>query len=95
MLQTAALEAQRAAHEGNEEMQREVARRQFLDHRLAEDLASVHQVATAENIRLEKNPQERKGREQPKASKEQDGDPSEEALEDAAGSAESHLNFLA
>jgi hypothetical protein len=95
MLQTAALEAARAAHEGNEEMQREVARRQFLDHRLAEDQASVHQVSTAENLRLEKNPQERKRGGGGKGSQGPGRGGGEEPPEDGAGSAESHVNILA
>jgi len=95
MLQTAALEAVRAAHEGNEEVQREIARRQFLDHRLAEDLSSVHQVATAENIRLEKNPQERKRKEPGKELRGHQGEDAGEPPDEEAGSAESHVNILA
>lgn len=95
MLQTAALESVRAAHEGNEDVQREVARRQFLDHRLAEDQASVHQVSTSENIRLEKNPQERKREGQKKEAHAPPEAESAEASPEAAGSAESHLNLLA
>ena len=95
MLQTAAIEAAKAAHEGNEEMQREVARRQFLDHRLAEDQASVHQVSTSEDIRLEKNPQERKRGGAGKESKGSAGEGSEEPPGEEAGSAESHVNILA
>jgi hypothetical protein len=95
MLQTAALEAVRAAHEGNEEVQREVARRQFLDSRLAEDKASVHQVSTSDGIRLEKNPQERKRGGGSKDSPTSGGGGRGETPEEGAGSAESHLNFLA
>jgi hypothetical protein len=95
MLQTAALEAARAAHEGNEEMQREVARRQFLDHRLAEDQASLHQVSAAEDLRLEKNPQERKRGRPEKEPRGPDGEAGEEPPEEGAGSAESHVNILA
>ena len=95
MLQTVALEAVRAAHEGNEEVQREVARRQFLDSRLAEDKASVHQVSHSENLRLEKNPQERKKGSSGKGAPGEPGAMGEEGPDDEAGSAESHLNILA
>lgn len=95
MLQTAALEAVRAAHEGNEDMQREVARRQFLDHRLAEDQATVHRVTTSDNITLEKNPQERKRGAPGKDAKGQEGEDGGEAPGEGAGTAESRLDFLA
>lgn len=95
MLQTVALEAVRAAHEGNEEVQREIARRQFLDHRLAEDQATVHQVPTSEGIHLEKDPRERKRGEPGKEAREREGEGGEEPPDEAAGSAESHVNILA
>lgn len=95
VLQTVAAEAVRAAHEGNEQVQREIARRQVLDQRLAEDQGAVHQVSSTENLRLEENAQEqrrhggRPGREEL---------PEAEAVEGAgspAGPADSHLDLLA
>lgn len=95
VLQTVAAEAVRAAHEGNEQVQREIARRQILDQRLAEDQGAVHQVSSAENLRLEENPHEQRRRgghpAQEEPTEAEDGEPEPRP----AGPADSHLDLLA
>jgi hypothetical protein len=94
ILQTAAAEAVRAAHEGSENVQREIARRQFLDQRLAEDQGAVHQVTSSENLRLEADKKEQK----PGNRGALKGEPGELADGDdpgQAGPADSLLDFLA
>lgn len=94
VLQTAAAEAVRAAQDGGEQVQREIARRQFLDQRLAEDQGAVHQVSSSENLRLEENHREQKRREQGAP----EGEPRKPGDEDhpgPAGPADSTLDLLA
>lgn len=94
ILQTASAEAVRAAHEGGEHVQREIARRQILDQQLAEDQGAVHQVTSSENLRLEEDARERKRRER-EAKEGKPGEPAAGSGESPAEAAESHLDFLA
>lgn len=94
ILQTASAEAVRAAHEGGEQVQREIARRQVLDQRLAEDQGSVRQVASTDGLRLEENPQDRR-RDQPEARDREAGPDAGEEPGPRAAPADSHLDFLA
>lgn len=94
ILQTAAAEAVRAAQDGGEQVQREIARRQFLDQRLEEYQGEVHQVTSSENLRLEEYPKERKqgNRGTPEGESEEPSGPEEPGR---AGSADSILDLLA
>jgi deoxyribodipyrimidine photolyase len=94
ILQTVTAEAVRAAQEGSELVQREVARRQFLEHLLAEDQGAVHQVTSTENLRLEENAKEQRRRHKETPA----GKPGEQAEQEEpgqAGPADPHLDFLA
>lgn len=94
ILQTAVAEAVRAAHEGGEHVQREMARRHLLDRQLAEDQGAVHQVTSTENLRLEENPREQKHRQHgPPSGEQREAGDGEEA--GPAGPADSSLDFLA
>lgn len=95
VLQTAAAEAVRAAQEGGEQVQREAARKQLLDQRRAEDQGSVHQVSSAENLRLEENPRERRGGAQERHSTKAEPEGAEAEPEGPAAAADSHLDLLA
>lgn len=94
ILQTAAAEAVRAAQEGGEHVQREIARRQILDQQLAQDQGAVHQVTSSENLRLEEDARERKRREQ-EAREGRSGESADGPEDSPAAPAESHLDFLA
>ena len=94
VLQTAAAEAVRAAHEGGEHVQREIARRQVFDQRMAEDQGSVQQVTSSENLRLEENPRDQK-RGQRGSQEGGSQEPGETGAPGQAGPADSTLDFLA
>lgn len=94
ILQTASAEAVRVAQEGGEQVQREIARRQILDHQLAQDQGAVHQVTSSENLRLEEDARERKRRER-EAREGKAAEPADTGGDSPAAPAESHLDFLA
>ncbi len=75
-----------------EQVQREAARRKAADDRLAAEANTVHQIPHAESIRTEERQegQKRRGREG-----EEDSQEPREESGDSAGTAESHLDFLA
>ena len=92
VFQTANVEAVRQAQEVSEQIQRENVKKQVAEDRLMEDQASVRVIAESEQIATA----ERKGGrgaqqellEQKAGRKKKDG-------EEAADSADTHLNFLA
>ncbi|MBI4911405.1 MAG: hypothetical protein HY823_01595 [Acidobacteria bacterium] len=94
MFQTVAAESVRAAHEGNEQSQREVARRLLFDHRMAEDQSAVHLVAESQGLKLEERQGGRGG--SPRQPKERQEAGNEDSVDEApADSAEKHLDLLA
>lgn len=86
LLTTASLEAVRQAHEGSHQVQREEARRHALELRRSEEADEVHDVAKAEELRLEERREGRRG-----GHSEESGEPEDEAAEPA----EKHLDLLA
>lgn len=92
MFQTINAEAVRAALEVSGQFQRELAQRQSMADRVAEDQHSVPEVPTAEELRAE----ERQGRQQdsPRDGRGEGGgeDPAQDQL--PAKSADGHLDFL-
>ncbi len=98
VLQMAAAEAVRGAQGGSEQVQRELARRQFLDQRVAEDQGAVHQVPSTENLRLEEQPREQAKEQKPRQRGAPKTTPSaqpDDAEAGQAGTADPHLDFLA
>ena len=78
ILQTAAVETVRQAVEGGALVQREQARRQAFEARLAESLADVPDVPEADSLRLSEDrarDRERGGGRRPPSRREGEGDP--------------------
>ncbi len=90
MFQTANIEAVRAAHEVSEEIQREQIRKKVADDHAAEEQASVRGIPASEQIRTEER---KRNRNQHPESK--DGGEPQSGADEAAESADSHLDFLA
>ncbi|HJV22223.1 MAG TPA: hypothetical protein VJ570_05990 [Holophagaceae bacterium] len=86
ILTTASLEAVRQAVDGGIQAQREAARRHALEIRQAEEADEVHDVAKAEELRLEERREGRR-QEHPEGQAENEGE--------AAEPAEKHLDLLA
>lgn len=94
ILQTAAVETVRLAMEGGFQVQREQARRQSFDAKLAEAMEDVPEVGEPGAMRLEGHDDQARG------SQQHGTGASDEAVEEQAegvpaGPAEPHLDFLA
>lgn len=90
MFQTANIEAVRAAHEVSDQIQREQSRKKTAEDRAAEDQASVRGIPASEQIRTE----ERERNRNQQRETEDEGEP-QSGPDEAAESADSHLDFLA
>lgn len=94
ILQTAAVETVRQAMEGGFHVQREQARRQAFDAKLAEAMKDVPEVAESDVLKLtEHKQQEEEGRQQHGTGASEDLP--EEVLETPAEGAGPHLDLLA
>ena len=99
VFQIANVEAVRQAHGVSELIERENAKKLVADERMLEDQASVPVISKSEALKTEERREGRKrGQEQLEADQETpERKPEQEKVEEAnsAGSADSHLNFLA
>jgi len=89
ILQTAAIETVRLAMDGGAQVQREQARRQAFDAKLAEAMVEVPEVAESDELRLS----ERQGQRGSQGGG--TGASDEEAEESPAEGADPHLDLLA
>lgn len=93
ILQTAAVETVRQAMEGGFQVQREQARRQAFDAKLAEAMEDVADVSETDVLKLTEHQEGRQGAEHGKGASEDL--PAEEADETPADGAGPHLDLLA
>ena len=94
ILQTAAVETVRAALEGSLQVQREQARRQAFDAKLAEALLDVPEVMESDVLKLSEHGPQDQGDRQEHGTGSSDGLPGEPGGSPAVG-AEPHLDLLA
>ena len=94
ILQTAAVETVRLAMEGGIEVQRELARRQAFDAKLAEAILDVVDVAETDVLKLSEHEAKDKGKKQQHSTGASEDLPAEEEEPQAEG-ALPHLDFLA
>ncbi|HJV49274.1 MAG TPA: hypothetical protein VJ549_08380 [Geothrix sp.] len=95
ILQTAAVETVRQAMEGGAQVQREQARRQAFDARLAEAMHDVSDVAEAEGLKLPEQGNQEQADRQKHGTGASDDLPAEEGEETSADGARTHLDLLA
>lgn len=94
ILQTAAVETVRQAMEGGAQVQREQARKQAFDAKLAEAMMDVKDITESEGLRqAEHGPQDQSGRQHGTGASAEHPDGTEEDLQ--AEGARPHLDLLA
>jgi hypothetical protein len=94
ILQTAAVETARAAMEGGLQVQRELARRQAFDAKLADAMLDVPEVAESDGLRLSEHGSQDQGARQEHETGSSEDFPSETPSTPAEG-AGPHLDLLA
>jgi len=95
ILQTAAVETVRQAMEGGFQVQREQARRQAFDAKLAEAMHDVADVTETDGLKLSEKGTKDQGESQEHGTGASDDLPAEGSLEGQAEGARLHLDLLA